>query len=323
MELTRGRKNLKPVEGGSAVTIGAFDGIHRGHQAVISHLNAVASRRRLQTVLITFEPLPREYLDKFAAPPRLTTFREKFEALQPFTFNRIICLRFDDALRQMSARDFIEQIFVKGLNARYIALGDDFRFGQSREGDFNYVRDLAIDYGYEVEPTPTVDHAEERVSSTRIRKALATADFSLVTKLLGRTFTLSGRVIHGRKLGRQFGVPTANIALHRVNSPLSGVFVVSVDGPKFFGVPAVANVGVRPTVENNSKAYLEVHLLARNADLYGSRLRVHFLGKLREEKKFDSLEELKHAIQQDRVAAKAWHKANPACVNDKCLENYD
>ena len=199
----------------------------------------------------------------------------------------------------MSAEEFVERVFVDGLGARYIALGDDFRFGNSREGDYDYVRTLAEKFGYEVQPTDTREVAGARVSSTRIRAALAAGDFEDAQQLLGRPFTMTGRVEHGRKLGRELGAPTANIRIGRIRSPLSGVFTVRVDGGGLQGAPGVANVGTRPTVDDSLTATLEVHLLDRQCDLYGRRLEVRFLHKLREEMKYESLDALKEGIARD------------------------
>lgn len=311
MQLIRGQHNLHSTDRQCAVTIGAFDGVHRGHQQVLAHLKAEAAERGLETTVITFEPMPGEFLFPDRAPPRLMTFREKAEALAAKGIDRLLCLRFDDRLRSMSPRDFIQQIFVDGLGARYIAFGDDFRFGKAREGDLSYTQSLASEFGYEVVPTSTFDIDGERVSSTRIREALARSDFDDAAQLLGRPFTLSGRVIRGKQLGRQIGTPTANIALKRVKSPLFGVFAVRVSGAGMHNAPAVANVGVRPTVDDGDKANLEVHLLDFDREIYGERLTVEFKVKLRDEHKFESLDALKAAIANDRDMAQAWHSANP------------
>ena len=177
MQLIRGQHNLQNTGRQCAITIGAFDGVHRGHQQVLAHLKAEAAERGLETTVITFEPMPGEFLFPDRAPPRLMTFREKAEALADEGIDRLLCLRFDDRLRSMSPRDFIQQIFVDGLGARYIAFGDDFRFGKAREGDLTYTESLASEFGYEVVPTSTFDVDGERVSSTRIREALARSDF--------------------------------------------------------------------------------------------------------------------------------------------------
>lgn len=306
MDLIRGLHNLRSEHRGCAVTVGAFDGIHLGHQAVLRHLSSCALARDLLSTVIVFEPLPREYFRPLEAPPRITNFRERLALLSSTGIDRVLVLKFNEELRGMSAEDFVSRVFVEGLGARYIALGDDFRFGNSREGDYDYVRRLAEKFNYEVQPTGTLEIADTRVSSTRIRTALAEGHFVEAQALLGRPFTMTGRVEHGRKLGRELGAPTANIRINRIRSPLSGVFAVRVDGPGLESAAAVANVGTRPTVDDGLKANLEVHLLDRQCDLYGQRLEVRFLHKLREEIKYESLDALKEGIAKDIDNARHW-----------------
>lgn len=312
MKLIRGLHNLSESSlSESAVTIGAFDGVHRGHQEVLAHLKREADARSLATTVITFEPLPGEFLFPDRAPPRLMTFREKFSALADQGIDNLLCLRFNNRLRTMSPRAFVEDIFVKGLKARYIAFGDDFRFGKDRAGDLDFTQSLAQEFDYEVVPTSTFDMAGERVSSTRIRTTLLDADFSKAADLLGKPFKLSGKVLKGKQLGRTIGSPTANIALKRVKSPLHGVYAVRVSGGGLSSAPGVANVGVRPTVNDGTLANLEVHLFDFGGDLYGERLSVEFMTKLRDEKKFESLDALKAAIAADQQAARSWHASHP------------
>ena len=312
MKLIRGLHNLSESSlSQSAVTIGAFDGVHRGHQEVLAHLKREAGLRSLATTVITFEPLPGEFLFPDRAPPRLMTFREKFTALSDQGIDNLLCLRFNNRLRTMSPRAFVEDIFVKGLNARYIAFGDDFRFGKDRAGDLDFTQSLAQEFDYQVVPTSTFDMAGERVSSTRIRTTLLDADFSKAADLLGKPFKLSGKVLKGKQLGRTIGSPTANIALKRVKSPLHGVYAVRVSGGGLNSAAGVANVGVRPTVNDGTLANLEVHLFDFDGDLYGERLSVEFMTKLRDEKKFESLDALKAAIAADQQAARAWHSSHP------------
>ena len=312
MKLIRGLHNLSESSlSQSAVTIGAFDGVHRGHQEVLAHLKREADARSLATTVITFEPLPGEFLFPDRAPPRLMTFREKFTALADQGIDNLLCLRFNNRLRTMSPRAFVEDIFVEGLNARYIAFGDDFRFGKDRAGDLDFTQSLAQEFDYEVVPTSTFDMAGERVSSTRIRETLLEADFSKAADLLGKPFKLSGKILKGKQLGRTIGSPTANIALKRVKSPLHGVYAVRVSGGGLSSAPGVANVGVRPTVNDGTLANLEVHLFDFDGDLYGERLSVEFMTKLRDEKKFESLDALKAAIASDQQAARSWHASHP------------
>ena len=306
MELIRGRHNLRPHHRGCAVTIGAFDGVHLGHQSVLTHLRQQAVSLEVPTTVVTFEPLPREYLRPLEAPPRITTLRDKWPLLAECGVDRVLCLPFNESLRQLSAREFVEEVFVSGLGVRYLAFGDDFRFGNRREGDLDYVRALADEFGYAVAPTPTLELGGDRVSSTRIRAALAEADFELAAQLLGRPFELAGRVLHGQKLGRQLDAPTANIALHRIRSPLQGVYAVRVCGGGLEEALGVANVGVKPTIGESLEATLEVHVLEGSPDLYGERLTVRFRHKLRDEQKFPSLDALKAGIAADKANARTW-----------------
>ncbi|MFT6289067.1 MAG: riboflavin kinase/FMN adenylyltransferase [Halieaceae bacterium] len=306
MELIRGLHNLRPRHRGCVLTIGAFDGVHLGHQAVIRHLLEKAKGLSLPSLIILFEPLPREYLAPLEAPARLASFNEKFVALRELGVDRVLRIRFNERVRSMSAQQFIDDVFVGGLGARYVVLGDDFRFGNDRQGDLDFIRAQGEHYGYEAVPTETEKLAGERVSSTRIREVLAAGEFDLAESLLGRPYSINGKVIYGRQLGGELGSPTANVELHRLRSPLSGVFVVEVTGAGLERAQGVANVGVRPTVNDSIRANLEVHLLDRNIDLYGKRIEVAFRHKLREEKKFASLDELKDNIKRDIEATRAW-----------------
>lgn len=310
MELIRGLHNLRPRHRGCVVTLGAFDGVHHGHQAVIGHLLSKARELALPSVVIAFEPLPREYLAPLKAPARLMSFREKFVALRELGVDRVLRIRFTERLRSMSAQEFVDEVFVEGLGVKYVVLGDDFRFGNDRQGDFDFIRSQGERYGYAAVPTPTEKLDGQRVSSTRIREVLAAGQFALAEELLGRPYSITGRVVYGRQLGREMGAPTANMELQRLRSPLSGVFAVRVNGAGLEGAPGVANVGVRPTVNDSIKANLEVHLLDRDINLYGKRIEVSFLYKLRDEKKFDSLAELKENIQRDIETTRAWFADN-------------
>jgi riboflavin kinase / FMN adenylyltransferase len=306
MELIRGLHNLRPRHRGCVATIGAFDGVHLGHQAVIRHLLDKARELDLPSVVIVFEPLPREYLAPLDAPARLMSFREKFRALAALGVDRVLRIRFNAELRSQSAQTFVDEVFVAGLGVRYVVLGDDFRFGNDRQGDLRFIREQGERYDYEAVPTPTVTIDGERVSSTRVRSALEAGDFALAEALLSRPYSIAGKVVYGRQLGRQLGVPTANMELHRLRAPLSGVYVVSVRGAGLVDAPGVANVGTRPTIGDSIKANLEVHLLDRDCKLYGRHIEVTFLHKLREEQKFDSIPQLREQIGRDIFAARAW-----------------
>ncbi|MBA6414304.1 bifunctional riboflavin kinase/FAD synthetase [Parahaliea sp. F7430] len=306
MELIRGLHNLQPRHRGCVATIGAFDGVHLGHQAVIRHLLEKARELGLPSVVIVFEPLPREYLTPLAAPARLMSFREKFAALSDMGVERVLRIRFSEQLRNKSAQSFVDEVFVEGLGVRYIVLGDDFRFGNDRQGDAEFIKAQGPRNNYQAGATETLEFDGERVSSTRIRKALEEADFELAEALLSRPYSIAGKVVYGRQLGGQLGFPTANLQLHRLRAALSGVFVVSVEGPGLAGAKGVANVGTRPTVDESIKANLEVHLLDIDVNLYGKHIKVTFLHKLREEQKFASVEQLREQIAKDITTAREW-----------------
>lgn len=306
MELIRGLHNLRPRHHGCVATIGAFDGVHLGHQAVISHLLERSAEFGLPSLIIVFEPLPREYLAPKQAPARIMSFAEKYRAFESLGVDRVLRIRFNEQFRSMSAQQFVDDIFVAGLGVQYVVLGDDFRFGADRQGDMEFIRQQGKRYGYEAGPTPTFRMQGERVSSTRVREALARGDFAAAGELLGRPYSISGRVIYGRQLGRELGAPTANLELRRLRAPLSGVYAVTVDGPGLVAAQGVANVGIRPTVGESFKANLEVHLLDREVDIYGKRIEVTFRQKLREEKKFDSIDELRQCIAKDVESTRAW-----------------
>jgi riboflavin kinase/FMN adenylyltransferase len=306
MELIRGLHNLRPRHRGCVATVGAFDGVHLGHQAVLRHLLEKSREYGLPSTIIVFEPLPREFFSPLEAPARIMSFREKFQELRYEGVDRLLRIRFDESLRSMSAQAFVDRVFVDGLAVRYVVLGDDFRFGSDREGDYKFIREQGERYGYEARPTPTETLEGERVSSTRIREALEAADFPLAEKLLGRPYSISGKVVYGRQMGQTIGVPTANLELRRLRAPLSGVYAVEVSGNALEGAMGVANVGVRPTVDDSIRANLEVHLLDRKVHLYGQHIEVTFRRKLRDEKKFNSVTELQENIARDIAETRAW-----------------
>lgn len=295
MELIRGLYNLRPRHHGAVMTIGNFDGVHRGHQAILASLKEAGERLGLPSVVLLFEPQPQEYFQKEKAPARLLRVHDKLVALRDCGVDRVLCVRFNESFRSLTARQFVEDLLVKGLGCRHLVVGDDFRFGCDRSGDFAFLQKAGVEHGFTVVDTPTLLDDGQRVSSTRIRDAIEQADFGLVTRLLGRPYIISGRVTHGDKIGRTIGVPTANIPIRRRVSPLRGVYAVKVHGPQGELWHGVANVGRRPTVDGEN-IRLEVHLLDFAGDLYSQRLGVEFVHKLRDEKKFSSLDELKAAI---------------------------
>ena len=308
MELIHGLHNLRSRHRGCVATIGNFDGVHLGHQAVLGQLAERGAELGLPTVVVTFEPHPREFFARGTVPARLTRFREKLQALLRFSVARVVCLRFDQALANMPAAAFIRRLLVEGLAVRYLVVGDDFRFGKGRTGDFAMLRAAGNEHGFQVAAMHTFNVDGMRVSSTRIREALAQDDLVTAEKLLGRPYRMCGRVVHGDERGRAIGFPTANIHLHRDSSPVSGVYAVEVFGLDKEPLAGVANVGTRPTL-GGTQSRLEVHLFDVDSDIYGHYIHVDFLHKLRPEQRFASLEELVNQIRKDAMEARAFHEA--------------
>ena len=313
MELIRGLHNIRSEHHGCVATIGNFDGVHLGHQAVLGQLAEKAAELNLPTTLITFEPQPMEYFVPDKVPARLTRLREKLNALQRYSVDRVCCLSFNAKLAKLSAENFIEEVLVSKLGVKYLVVGDDFRFGENRSGTFDMLVAAGEKNDFKVVSMHTFEIDAERVSSTRIRAALEKGEMSSAEKLLGRRYRMSGRVAHGEKLGRELGFPTANIHLHRHASPIQGIFVVEVFGLDEFNqykqpLQGVASLGTRPTV-NKTKALLEVFLFDFDQDIYGKHIQVSFLKKLRDEEKFDSLEALVEKINNDVKQAQAYFAA--------------
>lgn len=302
------------AEGPIALTIGNFDGVHLGHQAMLVRLKEAANRLDLTTCVIIFEPHPREFFAPDQAPTRLTSLREKLELLAAAGVDRVQVCRFNFDFARISAEDFIVRILQRGLAVRWILVGDDFRFGARRAGDFDMLKAFSTECGFEVEEMPAYVVDGLRVSSTAVREALADGDLDLVRRLLGRPYGISGRVVSGDKLGKKLGFPTANIQLKHNRPPLSGIFVVEVevgvhDAPASSlpeAIRGVASLGVRPTVHENGKPVLEVHLFDFDQEIYGRHMHVHFLNKLRDEEKFPDLETLTRRIAQDVEQAKRY-----------------
>ncbi|HEY7883570.1 MAG TPA: bifunctional riboflavin kinase/FAD synthetase [Cellvibrionaceae bacterium] len=304
-EFIRGLHNLRPRHRGSVATIGTFDGIHRGHQAILQQLRTAAEQHQLPAVVIIFEPQPHEYFARETAPARLMSLAEKSRALFAAGVDRVLCLSFNHALAGLTAEQFVQKVLIEGLGIRHLVVGDDFRFGCDRQGNFALLQSLGAKQGFTVSDTATLTDAGVRISSTRIRQLLQQADFASAEKLLGRPYSIAGRVEHGKKLGRTLGIPTANIQMRRYRAPLAGVYVVvAALGDKCW--PAVANVGVRPSVDSITRPLLEVHLLDYAGNLYGKRLSVFFKAKLRDEQRFDSIEALRTQLQQDIEQARAY-----------------
>ena len=303
MQLIRGAHNLRDSHRGCVATIGNFDGVHRGHRAVLEQLERHAERLQLPATVITFEPTPQEFFTPEQAPARLCRLREKLAEFNRLDVDRVLCLEFDARLAEQEPEKFIQQILIDGLDVRYLVVGDDFRFGKSRRGDFAMLQSAGEQHGFPVENTSTFYDEDERVSSTRIREALKAGDLDAAQRLLGRAYAIHGRVAPGDQRGRTIGFPTANIRLHRQQMPLSGVFAVSVKCIENHALPAVANLGSRPTV-GGTEPVLEVHIFDFDRDIYGRHVAVEFVSKLREEKKFDSFTALKEQIQLDALAAR-------------------
>ena len=302
-KIIRGFHNLSPSSEGCVATIGNFDGVHLGHQAVLSQLALKGDMLGLPATVITFEPQPTEFFLPEKAPPRLSRFREKVEALRSYSIEQLCVLRFNEVLAGMSANDFIQKLLVKGLNVRYLVVGDDFKFGKDRKGDFALLKKMGEEHNFQVVNMHTFAIAETRVSSTRIRQALTAGDLMLAQTLLGHPYKMSGRVAHGDKRGRTLGYPTANIHLHRAKVPLTGVYAVRLYGLEDEPIEGIANVGVRPTIGEGT-ALLEVHLFDFNKDIYGENVQVYFLHKVRDEKKFDGLPALVAQIERDCQSAR-------------------
>jgi riboflavin kinase/FMN adenylyltransferase len=288
----------------NAITIGNFDGVHQGHQAMLARLTARATAVGALPTVLTFEPHPREIFTPHDAPTRLTSLREKLEILRGLGVAHVHVCRFTREFAALSAEDFVRRILVEGLKARYILVGDDFRFGAKRAGDIHLLQNMSGEHGFEAEPLPTVEAAGQRASSTAVREALAAGDMALAAQLLGRPYSISGRVVSGDRLGREIGYPTANIQLKHNRPPLTGIFAVRVQGLQRPDWPGVASLGTRPTVHANGKPTLEVHLFNFDTSIYREHLRVEFLHKLRDEAKFPDLPSLIAQIDRDAQQAR-------------------
>ncbi|MDH3608265.1 MAG: bifunctional riboflavin kinase/FAD synthetase [Gammaproteobacteria bacterium] len=302
MQLIRTIHNHKSDSSGAVATIGNFDGVHLGHQVVINKITQQSKELNLPSMVIAFEPSAKEFFFGQDAPARLTNFREKFSLIDKFGIDQFICLNFNRELSSMPAETFIKKILVDTLHIKHLTVGDNFRFGKDRKGDFELLQNFAGKLDYQVEDTDSFVNDGKRVSSTLIRKFLKTGELDKAKSMLGREYFMSGRVIHGDKKGRTIGFPTANIPVKRRICAVNGVFAVNVsmnDGSEYQGV---ANIGHRPTVAGTC-TQLEVHIFNFSKEIYGNLLKITFCKKLRDEKKFDSFEELKKQIEQDSKSA--------------------
>jgi riboflavin kinase/FMN adenylyltransferase len=289
-----------------ALTIGNFDGVHRGHQAMLSRLVEAAEDLRLPPAVLTFEPHPREFFAPKAAPPRLSTLRAKLELLRAYGVTIAYVARFDARLASLTAGDFVRDVLEQGMHAQWVLVGEDFRFGRGRQGDLAFLRTTATRFS--VESMRTVDVDGQRASSTAVRTALAAGDLEHAAALLGRNYAITGRVAHGDRLGRTLGFPTANVPLRR-RPALMGIFAVRVHGIGAAPRRGVASVGVRPTVKVDATPLLEVFMLDFDESIYGRRITVEFLHKLRDEERFPDVDTLKRAIAHDVVDARNYFAA--------------
>ncbi len=292
------------------LAIGSFDGVHLGHQAIVKGVVEQSRRMGIKARLLTFYPRPGEYFAGDKILPSLMNWREKVCFLASLGLDDVICMPFNRRLSQLTAEAFVQEILLSGLNAKYLSVGEDFHFGANRSGNAGFLKQVSHTAGFQLDIAATCTDGDERISSTRIREALLKGDLSSASRMLGRPYRLSGKVVQGNQLGRTLGVPTANVHLRRSRLCVKGVFCarVLVSGVAY---AAVANVGYRPTVDKRDKPLLEVHLLDYDGDLYGQRLDVDLLFKLREERSFDSLQSLKLQIFRDIDEAKSWHQNQP------------
>lgn len=304
MQIIRGLINLKYEHRRSVVTIGNFDGVHLGHQAILKKIKEESVLQGVPSMLVCFEPQPKEYFDEFNAPARLTRFREKVELLGEHGVDLVLCLKFDEKTRSLSDKEFANILF-KEIKASAVFVGDDFRFGSDRGGDFPFLRSLGEKIGVRVRNLNTLTVDTERVSSTRIREYLLQGNFRAAESLLRRPYTIAGKVIYGRSFGRELlEIPTANIQLRRYRAPIDGSYAVEVYGLKKM-YRGVANVGIRPTIDDTTASpVLEVHIFDFDENIYGCGIKVRFIHKLRDEEKFPNLATLKAAIHRDIKDAK-------------------
>jgi riboflavin kinase/FMN adenylyltransferase len=288
-----------------ALTIGNFDGVHLGHQALLNELRAVSKARNLQSAVVIFEPHPREFFTPDQAPVRLTSLREKLELFAEMGMERVHVCRFNALFAKIEAVDFIHELHKK-LHARFVLIGDDFRFGSGRSGDFALMEQIGNKHGFPVQAMHSIRYDDVRISSTAIRAALLAGQMREAQRYLGRHYSISGRVVHGDGMGKKIGFPTANIQLKHNRPPLSGIFVVQAHVEGLGVLQGAASLGVRPTVKQDKKPVLEVHLFEFAQQIYGKHLRIEFLQKLRDEEKYPDVATLTRQIAIDVEHAKKW-----------------
>ncbi len=303
MELVRGLQNLSRPTQGCVLTVGNYDGVHLGHQQMIGALKVRAADLGAAATVLVFEPSSKEFIDPDDAPPRLTRWREKFLALQAQGVERLVTLRFDERMRAMTPRCFVEDLIVGKLGARHMVVGDDFRYGSNADGTIEALRAAGLAHGFGVEQIAPFVFDGVRVSSTIVRERLERGDFAGAARLLGRPYRMMGHVVHGRELGRTLGFPTANLRLMRRRPPLWGILAVRIHGIAAGPLPGVASLGTRPTV-HGVEPLLEAHVFDFSGDLYGRAIEVEFVAKLRDEVKFDSLDAMRVQMKVDAARAR-------------------
>ena len=304
MHLIRGLAHLKPLKEGCVLSIGNFDGVHTGHRKVIEKLAEQGKAMGLPVVLMMFEPQPLEFFLGENAPTRLMRLREKLIQFRDLPVDKVLIVKFDQTFADYQAEDFITNVLVKKLNVKQLVVGDDFHFGKARCGNFAMLKEKGLLLGFKVEDTRSFYIEKHRVSSTLIRDALGIGDLAQAAVMLGRNYSVCGRVAHGNKRGRTIGFPTANILMFRKNTPITGVFAVTMSGIGTKEIQGIANVGTRPTVDGGTKVILETHLFDFNEEIYGQYVEVHFKQKIRDEIRFNSLDALKAQIEKDIVKVK-------------------
>jgi len=309
MEVYRSKAALARVQeiakSGCAATIGAFDGLHLGHKEIVMKACEVARQRSLPSLVFSFDPTPKEYLNPAGPPARLTRFRERVELLKQWGVDYFFCPRFGADIQQLTDEQFLHDMLLGTMHPRSLVVGDDFRFGRDRHGDIALLERASVDAGFDLVRVSSVFVAGQRVSSTAVRKALSEGDFELAEVLLGRRYSMSGRVMHGRHLGRTLGFPTANISTGRRVTAVKGVFAVRVRGLGETPLPGVANLGTRPTVQGGGRQLLEVHIFDFDQEIYGEMIQVEFVTKIRDEMRFENLAMLTEQIRHDSLTARA------------------
>ncbi|MBK4737446.1 bifunctional riboflavin kinase/FAD synthetase [Noviherbaspirillum pedocola] len=312
MKVFRGLPNAE-ARAPCALTIGNFDGVHRGHQALLAQLRSAADRLGLETAVMTFEPHPREFFamragDLSKAPTRIASLRDKLQSLQDAGVDRVIVEHFNAHFAAMTPEEFVERVLVEGLHVRWLIVGEDFCYGARRAGNIATLMEAGKKHGFEVVALPTVFNDGLRISSSAVREALSAGDFDHAAALLGHRYAISGHVIHGQKLGRTLGFPTLNLKVAHRRPAVSGVFVVQVHGLGEHPLPGVASLGVRPTVDDSGRVLLETHVFDFKRMCYGELVRVEFMQKLRDEERYPDLPTLTAAIERDEAQARAWFR---------------